>query len=152
MRNILIESSLQFLNTKEIIIPIFKQNQSIMKLGAFSLSLNVKDLKVSKEFYEKFGFTEFGGGMDKNYLIMKNEDTLIGLFQGMFEGNIITFNPGWNQNAENLEEFDDVRDIQRELKAAGLNLDAEADEETTGPASVMLKDPDGNVILIDQHR
>lgn len=123
-----------------------------MKLGAFSVSLNVKDLQKSKEFYEKFGFKEFGGGMEMNYLIMKNEDSLIGLFQGMFEGNILTFNPGWDQNAENLEEFDDVRDIQRELKAADVKLDMEADEETTGPASIMLKDPDGNVILIDQHR
>ncbi len=123
-----------------------------MKLGAFSVSLNVKDLQESKEFYEKFGFKEFGGGMEMNYLIMKNEDSLIGLFQGMFEGNILTFNPGWDQNAENLEEFDDVRDIQRELKAADVKLDMEADEETTGPASIMLKDPDGNVILIDQHR
>lgn len=123
-----------------------------MKLGAFSVSLNVKDLQKSKEFYEKFGFKEFGGGMEMNYLIMKNEDSLIGLFQGMFEGNILTFNPGWDQNAENLEEFDDIRDIQRELKAADVKLDMEADEETTGPASIMLKDPDGNVILIDQHR
>ena len=123
-----------------------------MKLGAFSVSLNVKDLKTSKEFYEKLGFSEFGGGMDKNYLIMKNEETLIGLFQGMFDGNILTFNPGWNQNAEELEEFDDVRDIQRELKDASISLDAEADEETKGPASIMLKDPDGNLILVDQHR
>ena len=123
-----------------------------MKLGAFSVSLNVKDLKISKEFYEKLGFIEFGGGMEKNYLIMKNEDTLIGLFQGMFVGNILTFNPGWDQNAEELEKFDDVRDIQRELKEASINLDAEADEETSGPASIMLKDPDGNLILVDQHR
>lgn len=123
-----------------------------MKVGAFSISLNVKDLKTSKEFYEKFGFTEFGGSMEMNYLIMKNEDALIGLFQGMFDGNIITFNPGWNQNAENVEEFDDVRDIQRELVEAGIELDLKADESTTGPASIMLKDPDGNSILIDQHR
>lgn len=123
-----------------------------MKLGAFSISLNVKDLKTSKEFYEKLGFTVFGGGMEKNYLIMKNENALIGLFQGMFKGNILTFNPGWNENAQNTEEFDDVREIQRRLKSNEITLMTEADESTSGPASIMLNDPDGNVILIDQHR
>jgi predicted lactoylglutathione lyase len=123
-----------------------------MKLGAFSVSLNVKDLKTSKEFYEKLGFKEFAGGMEKNYLIMKNENALVGLFQGMFEGNILTFNPGWDENAKNLEKFDDVREIQRQLKSSGVKLTSEADDKTSGPASVMLTDPDGNVIYIDQHR
>lgn len=123
-----------------------------MKLGAFSISLNVKDLKTSKEFYEKLGFSAFGGSMEMNYLIMKNENALIGLFQGMFEGSILTFNPGWDENAKNIEEFDDVRKIQQELKDNSIPLMTEADENTTGVASLMLQDPDGNVILIDQHR
>jgi len=123
-----------------------------MKLGAFSASLSVKDLQVSKEFYEKLGFSVFAGEMDKNYLIMKNEQTLIGLFQGMFEGNILTFNPGWDQSAGVVDPFEDVRDIQKNLKAEGLTLMTEADEETTGPASFMIQDPDGNTILVDQHR
>ncbi len=128
------------------------QKENKMKLGAFSLSLNVKDLKVSKDFYENLGFTVFGGSMENKYLIMKNEHSLIGLFQGMFEGNMLTFNPGWDDNAKNIEKFDDVREIQRQLKASGIKLTMEADEKTTGPASVMTIDPDGNVILIDQHR
>ena len=123
-----------------------------MKLGAFSISLNVKDIKASKLFYENLGFTVFGGDLEKNYLIMKNEDALIGLFQGMFEGNLITFNPGWDSNANNLEDFDDVREIQKVLKSKGANLITEADETTSGPASLMITDPDGNVVLIDQHR
>jgi catechol-2,3-dioxygenase len=123
-----------------------------MKLGAFSVSLNVKDLNASRQFYEQLGFTVFAGGADKNYLIMKNEATLIGLFQGMFEGNILTFNPGWDENARNLESFDDVREIQKHLKEKEVPLMAEADATTTGPASIMLADPDGNVIYIDQHR
>lgn len=123
-----------------------------MKLGAFSMSLNVKDLKVSKEFYEKIGFTVLGGNMEQNYLIMKNENSLIGLFQGMFPTNILTFNPGWDENGQNIESFDDIRDIQKHLKAEGISLDAEADESTSGPANIMLKDPDGNIIYIDQHR
>ncbi len=123
-----------------------------MKLGAFSASLSVKDLQVSKEFYEKLGFSVFAGEMDKNYLIMKNEQTLIGLFQGMFEGNILTFNPGWDQSAGVVDPFEDVRDIQKNLKAEGLTLMTEADEGTTGPASFMIQDPDGNTILVDQHR
>jgi len=123
-----------------------------MKLGAFSASLSVKDLQVSKEFYEKLGFSVFAGQMDKMYLIMKNEDTLIGLFQGMFEGNILTFNPGWDQSAGVVDPFEDVRDIQKNLKAEGLTLMTEADEGTTGPASFMIQDPDGNTILVDQHR
>ena len=123
-----------------------------MKLGAFSISLNVKDLKTSKEFYEKLGFTILGGSMDQNYLIMKNDNALIGLFQGMFQGNILTFNPGWDENAREVENFDDVREIQQELKKSGIRLTSEAEEQTQGPASLILSDPDGNVILIDQHR
>ncbi|MCF1713283.1 VOC family protein [Flavihumibacter sp. RY-1] len=123
-----------------------------MQLGAFSISLSVKDLQLSKDFYEKMGFQVFAGNMDNNYLIMKNENALIGLFQGMFQGNILTFNPGWDENANNLAEFDDIREIQRQLKSSGLQLTSEADEKTTGPASITISDPDGNVILIDQHR
>ena len=123
-----------------------------MKLGAFSISLSVKDLEVSKEFYQNLGFTVFGGHMEQKYLIMKNGNALVGLFQGMFEGNILTFNPGWDENAQNLESFDDVRDIQKHLKSKNVKLSSEADESTSGPASFTLSDPDGNVILIDQHR
>lgn len=123
-----------------------------MKLGAFSISLSVKDLKVSKDFYENLGFKVLGGGMEQNYLIMKNENALIGLFQGMFTGNILTFNPGWDENAKNIEMFDDVREIQKQLKNKNIKLTSEADENTTGPGSIMLADPDGNVILVDQHR
>lgn len=123
-----------------------------MKLGAFSVSLSVKDLAASKTFYEKLGFEPLGGSMEQSYLIMKNESTLIGLFQGMFEGNLLTFNPGWDENAQPLERFDDIRFIQRELLASNLTLLSEADENSSGPASLMLTDPDGNVILIDQHR
>ena len=123
-----------------------------LKLGAFSMSLSVKDLQASREFYEKLGFNAFGGSMEQNYLIMKNGNALIGLFQGMFDGNILTFNPGWDENANNLEKFDDIRDIQKRLKASGLTLMSEADENSTGPASLMLTDPDGNLILLDQHR
>jgi len=122
-----------------------------MKLGAFSVSLSVKDLNASKVFYEKLGFTVFAGEMEKNYLIMKNEHILIGLFQGMFEQNILTFNPGWNQDAQTLKEFDDVRKIQQALKQNGIQLEQEADENATGPASIVVVDPDGNPILIDQH-
>jgi catechol 2,3-dioxygenase-like lactoylglutathione lyase family enzyme len=132
-------------------IPSIEMEENI-KLGVFSLSMSVKDLKVSKQFYENLGFTVFGGGMEQNYLIMKNEHTLIGLFQGMFTGNMLTFNPGWDDNAKNIETFDDIRVIQRHLKAKGIVLTSEADEKTTGPASLILTDPDGNVILLDQHR
>jgi catechol 2,3-dioxygenase-like lactoylglutathione lyase family enzyme len=122
-----------------------------MKIGAFSISLSVKDLKKSMAFYETLGFSIFAGDFDKKYLIMKNEDALVGLFEGMFEGNILTFNPGWDQNANKLEDFDDVRSIQKALKAKGIVLTTEADEATTGPASIVLLDPDGNTILVDQH-
>jgi catechol 2,3-dioxygenase-like lactoylglutathione lyase family enzyme len=127
-------------------------NNTNMKLGAFSVSLSVKDIKASKQFYENLGFVVFGGSLEKNYLIMKNGNSLIGLFQGMFQGNILTFNPGWDENAKNMEKFDDVREIQRQLKNKGLKINNEADEKTSGPASFMITDPDGNVVLIDQHR
>ncbi|MCR9249892.1 MAG: VOC family protein [bacterium] len=122
-----------------------------MKLGAFSVSLNVKDLSASKAFYEHLGFSVFGGDMEQNYLIMKNGETIIGLFQGMFENNILTFNPGWDQNAQNVEGFTDVREIQKHIKSKGISVDPEADESGSGPASIMITDPDGNTILIDQH-
>ena len=123
-----------------------------MNLGAFSISLTVKDINKSKEFYEAIGFETLGGNIEQNWLILKNGDTVIGLFQGMFEQNILTFNPGWNQNAENLDSFTDVREIQKELKAKGIELKTEADESTEGPTHFTLEDPDGNQILFDQHR
>ena len=123
-----------------------------MQLGAFSISLSVKDLETSKQFYENLGFEVSAGGMKHNYLIMKNENALIGLFQGMFEGNILTFNPGWDEDAQNVEKFMDVREIQKQLKNKNIQLISEADENTSGPASLMLTDPDGNMILLDQHR
>lgn len=122
-----------------------------MKLGAFSVSLSVKDLAVSKSFYENLGFAAFAGSTEQNYLIMKNDQTLIGLFQGMFEGNLLTFNPGWDQEANSLDSFDDVRAIQKKMKEEQVELIQEADESTKGPASMMITDPDGNLILIDQH-
>jgi predicted lactoylglutathione lyase len=131
---------------------IRKSETEQMKLGAFSVSLSVKDLETSKRFYEALGFTQFAGSLEQNYLIMKNGNSLIGLFQGMFEGNILTFNPGWDENASTLQQFEDIRAIQRKLKASGIKLETEADEKTTGPASLTIKDPDGNVILLDQHR
>ncbi len=123
-----------------------------MDLGAFSVSLAVKDLAASKAFYEKLGFEMMGGQPAENWCILKNGDHVIGLFQGMFEGNLLTFNPGWDQSAQNTASFTDVRDVQKQLKAAGLELMSEADEASEGPASLMLQDPDGNTILIDQHR
>lgn len=123
-----------------------------MDLGAFSISLSVKDRMASKEFYEKLGFEIFGGDAAQNWLIMKKEEHVIGLFQGMFEKNMLTFNPGWNQSAENLDSFSDVREIQQELKMLGVQLAAEADPASEGPASILVLDPDGNPILIDQHR
>lgn len=120
-------------------------------IGNFSVSLAVKDLEVSRVFYENLGFQHIAGQAAQNYLILQNDDCTIGLFQGMFEQNILTFNPGWDRNADPLEQFADVREIQRQLKAKGLALQVEADESTTGPASLVLVDPDGNPILIDQH-
>ena len=122
-----------------------------MKLGAFSASLSVKDIKLSKEFYETLGFIVFAGDMEKKYLIMKNGNALIGLFEGMFERNILTFNPGWDESANAVGNFDDVRSIQKHLKNKGIKLETEADESTSGPASFVVTDPDGNAILIDQH-
>ena len=123
-----------------------------MDLGAFSVSLTVKDLAVSRKFYEILGFTVFAGEADQGWLIMKNANCVIGLFQGMFEKNMLTFNPGWDSNADNVDGFTDIRDIQKALKDAGIALDSEADEGASGPASCLLHDPDGNPILIDQHR
>lgn len=122
-----------------------------MQLGAFSVSLAVKDLAASRAFYEKFGFTAFGGDPAQNWLILKNGDTVIGLFQGMFERNMLTFNPGWGSNAQPVEGFTDIRELQRRLKEQGVKLAAEADESTTGPAHFMAIDPDGNPVLVDQH-
>ena len=122
-----------------------------MELGAFSVSLAVKDIEASKLFYEKLGFTVFMGDQSQNWLIMKNGDHIIGLFQGMFDKNILTFNPGWSSDAQKLREFTDIRELQRQLKARGVSLLSEADEGSTGPASLMVVDPDGNTILLDQH-
>lgn len=123
-----------------------------MQLGAFSVSLAVKDIAASKAFYEKLGFTAMGGEQSQGWLILKNGDTIIGLFQGMFDKNILTFNPGWDQNAQNLAEFTDVRTIQQHLLAQGITLLQSADESSTGPAHIVLEDPDGNQIMLDQHR
>ena len=122
-----------------------------MKLGAFSVSLAVKDIHTSKAFYENLGFSTFHGDINQNWLIMKNEQIVIGLFQGMFEDNILTFNPGWTQDAQPKESFTDIREIQKELKSKNFEFSTEADESASGPASFVIKDPDGNVILMDQH-
>ena len=122
-----------------------------MDLGSFSVSLAVKDLSISQTFYEKLGFEVFGGDASQGWLIMKSPSCVIGLFQGMFEKNILTFNPGWDSSAQPLDSFTDVREIQEKLKAAGIEFASEADETTTGPASFVILDPDGNPILVDQH-
>ena len=122
-----------------------------MELGAFSVSLAVKDIEASKQFYAKLGFEVIGGNQEQNWLILRNRGHTIGLFQGMFENNIMTFNPGWDQENQPLESYTDVRELQAALKSAGVQLMSEADESTAGPASLMVQDPDGNVILIDQH-
>lgn len=122
-----------------------------MELGVFSISLTVKNIEASRAFYEKFGFQVFGGDASQNWLILKNGDCIIGLFQGMFDKNILTFNPGWDANARQLDKFTDVRELQRQLKAQGVTFESEADESTTGPASFVVIDPDGNPILLDQH-
>lgn len=122
-----------------------------MELGAFSVSLAVKDLEASRKFYEKFGFKAFAGDASQNWLILRNGSHVIGLFQGMFEKNILTFNPGWDQNAQKLPTFSDIRELQRKLKSEGVQLLNEADENSSGPASFMAVDPDGNTILVDQH-
>ena len=122
-----------------------------MELGAFSISLNVKDITASKEFYQKLGFSVFHGEEKDNWLIMKNGNAAVGLFQGMFEKNILTFNPGWDQNAQALKKFDDVRAIQQELEAAGIEFEQKTDPTGSGPGSFVVTDPDGNPILVDQH-
>jgi catechol 2,3-dioxygenase-like lactoylglutathione lyase family enzyme len=123
-----------------------------MELGTFSVSLAVKDLEASRIFYERLGFAPFHGDAAQGWLMLGNGDVVIGLFQGMFERNILTFNPGWDGNAQPVDPFTDVRELQRELRAAGATFESEADEASTGPASFMLTDPDGNPILVDQHR
>src|SRR5438552_18789795 len=128
-----------------------KQSHDTMDLGTFSISLAVKNLEASRSFYKKLGFQVFAGDASQNWLILKNGDHVIGLFQGMFEKNILTFNPGWDRNAQKLTTFTDVRELQRQLKAQGVQLQQEADESTTGPASFVAVDPDGNPILVDQH-
>ena len=122
-----------------------------MELGAFSISLAVEDLEASRVFYEKLGFEIVGGDASQNWQILRNGDHTIGIFQGMFEENILTFNPGWDGKAQPLDTFTDVRELQRELKATGVHLVSEADESSTGPASFVIQDPDGNLILVDQH-
>jgi catechol 2,3-dioxygenase-like lactoylglutathione lyase family enzyme len=133
---------------KHVVLP---SQGEIMQLGAFSISLAVKDIKASRAFYEKLGFEPFAGDASQNWLILRNGQTVVGLFQGMFEKNTLTFNPGWNQDASEMKEFTDVRELQRQLKAKGVELAAEAEEKTKGPASFIAIDPDGNPILIDQH-
>ena len=127
-------------------------NQKNMELGAFSISLKVKDIKKSVEFYEKLGFTYKAGNIDQNWIVLKNGNTVIGLFQGYIEENTLTFNPGWDQSASEVNPFTDVREIQKKLKEKGVKVDREANESTKGPEYIVLKDPDGNSILIDQHR
>ena len=123
-----------------------------MQLGSFSLSLAVKDIAASKAFYEKIGFTAMGGNQDQGWLIMKNPSVVIGLFQGMFEKNMMTFNPGWDENAQELADFLDIRELQKAYKTAGIVFDTEADESSSGPAHFVISDPDGNPIMMDQHR
>ena len=123
-----------------------------MDLGSFSISLAVQDLATSRDFYEKLGFEAIGGDAQQNWLILRNGNHVLGLFQGMFEENILTFNPGWDEHGKEVDSFTDVREIQRKLKKQGIGLSSEADDSTSGPASIMLSDPDGNQILIDQHR
>jgi catechol 2,3-dioxygenase-like lactoylglutathione lyase family enzyme len=129
----------------------YRSEENKINLGTFSVSLAVKDLKTSRSFYEKLGFKVFAGDASQNWLILRNGDHFIGLFQGMFEKNILTFNPGWDSNAQKLDVFTDVRDLQRQLKAQGITFQTEADEASTGPTSFMIVDPDGNPILVDQH-
>jgi catechol 2,3-dioxygenase-like lactoylglutathione lyase family enzyme len=125
--------------------------EKAVELGAFSVSLSVKDINLSKEFYENLGFSVVGGDIEQNWLILRAGGHTIGLFQGMFEHNLLTFNPGWDSDANALEAFTDVRDVQRQLKSRGVGLETEVDENTSGPGSITLVDPDGNAILIDQH-
>jgi len=129
-----------------------KTRGNTMNLGAFSVSLVVKDIAVSRAFYEKLGFVVKGGNQEQNWLILKNETTIIGLFQGMFEKNILTFNPGWNSDSQDLDEFTDVRELQNILEAGNIEFQSKADPASKGPASFVVVDPDGNPILVDQHR
>lgn len=131
--------------------PIAISGRYPMDLGAFSVSLTVKDINASRAFYEKLGFQSVGGEQDQGWLILRNGETNIGLFQGMFEKNLLTFNPGWHQDSSEKTDFTDIRDIQRQLKAQGITFDSSADESGEGPASFMITDPDGNMILVDQH-
>jgi lactoylglutathione lyase len=140
--------------TRVLNVPIEERTGNLgdnMKLGTFSLSLTVKNIQASKSFYENLGFIAFAGNISQNWLILKNGNCTIGLFQGMFEKNILTFNPGWDENATKIDSFTDIRDLQRQLKAKGMKMETEADENTSGPASFVIVDPDGNPILIDQH-
>jgi catechol 2,3-dioxygenase-like lactoylglutathione lyase family enzyme len=123
-----------------------------MSIGAFSISLTVKDIELSKEFYQKLGFTEFGGDINQKWLILQNGDCTIGLFEGMFDSNIMTFNPGWDNNAQEVNPFTDIREIQKQFKNKGITFDQQTDQSTEGPASFVITDPDGNKILVDQHR
>lgn len=142
----LLLSQLAFAQEKNI------SNQKNMELGAFSISLKVKDIKKSVEFYEKLGFTYKAGNIDQNWIVLKNGSSVIGLFQGYIEENTLTFNPGWDQSASEVNPFTDVREIQKKLKEKGVKVDREANETTKGPEYIVLTDPDGNSILIDQHR
>jgi lactoylglutathione lyase len=137
----------------QLFISKFSLNDEVvdLELGAFSVSLTVKDILVSKQFYQKLGFNEIGGDISQNWVILRNGDYTLGLFQGMFENNILTFNPGWDKNGEPLESFNDIRSIQMRLKKLGIKIENEIDEDSTGPASFIVKDPDGNPILFDQH-
>lgn len=132
-------------------LPTTNSKENTLQLGAFSISLTVKDITVSKDFYSKLGFEEVGGNMEQNWLVLRNGSTTIGLFQGMFDQNLMTFNPGWSATAEPLDAFEDIRDVQQTLKERGVELATEADPAESGPASFMLVDPDGNQILVDQH-
>ena len=127
------------------------KEKKAMELGNFSVSLTVKDIKASKAFYEKLDFKEVGGELEENWIVLQNGKARIGLFQGMFDKNIMTFNPGWTKDKETLKDFQDVRELQRTLKARGITMAPEADETTEGPAHFMVTDPDGNTILVDQH-
>ena len=145
-------TSCGMVDTNETPSAVEARSEQTMDLGNFSISLAVKDLSASRAFYENLGFSAIGGEATQNWLILRNGHAIVGLFQGMFENNIMTFNPGWDADGKNVESFTDIRDLQKQLKASGVALIMEADESTTGPASVTLADPDGNVILLDQHR
>jgi catechol 2,3-dioxygenase-like lactoylglutathione lyase family enzyme len=146
------QAGLTMTGTLTTVTTLTTTGNQLMQLGAFSISLAVRDIAASRSFYEKFGFEVTGGDQAQNWLILKNGSIVIGLFQGMFEKNMLTFNPGWDQNAQRVDPFTDVRELQKQLKLRGVALATEADESTKGPASLTTTDPDGNPILIDQHR